>query len=360
MMGTGFRGSEITERGRMAAAPSYPVSRSSMPTARKWEEMRSFSDALISFSEMASALVDDMVELDTAARFGNYLHEHYLLISRTLEKVLLKLGSCCITKAVLEQKGFSFPDFAGLCIAHLYERVSFHFRKCHAAIREVKNKDYQFWAKLVEMECRWYTLADRLRATQVKITEIREGKIDIDKWLKKQQALEGKGRSTDRGGQMPAGGTSSVQTKALPVMGDVIRKLEAQGQMPAPETLRNPNNKFSENKTDIKEIIPAEITGEKERLSRDSDNTLKNRKSNIAELIRMKKAAMEKARAGEQASSADPVPDRGGKQDRPAQAAPKEETELQQEFADSIREVWNSFRKHPELIMTGGPPPGRA
>ena len=77
-------------------------------------------------------------------------------------------------KAVLEQEGFTFTRLDDLSAEALYCCVSFNFRKCHAALKEGREKHIADF-KLLDLECRLFELADRLRSTGDKVRMIREG-----------------------------------------------------------------------------------------------------------------------------------------------------------------------------------------
>ena len=100
------------------------------------EDPSLFSEDPISFEEMTAYLFEDVERNYNFSKILNRFSDHYLDVSHSVEKGIGKLASCCLTKTVLEQKGYQFPYLQGLCIDELYRMVSFNYRKCHAAITE--------------------------------------------------------------------------------------------------------------------------------------------------------------------------------------------------------------------------------
>ncbi len=92
-----------------------------------------------------------------------------------LESFIKQAGTYCLTKAVLEQKGFSFPKLEDLTILKLVRMTSFHIRKCHAAIDGLYRDNNKLGSVYLQWELRWISLSERLKATGLKIQKIQEG-----------------------------------------------------------------------------------------------------------------------------------------------------------------------------------------
>ena len=146
-----------------------------------------FSEDPLDFEESAAMLREDVLKIYHFTMILNRFSEKFQQVSRALARGIAKLASCCVTKAVLEKKGFRFPKLEDVKIEGMYCMVSFNFRKCHAAIQATTNNNYLMWAHLVDIEFNWHTLAERLRATEEKIRRIREGKVNIDSMLSRAQ-----------------------------------------------------------------------------------------------------------------------------------------------------------------------------
>ena len=199
------------------------------------EQITDFSSDPISFEEMTSAVFTDIKQLEGLAVVKNRFSEAYLDISRRLEKGIAELASCAITKTVFEQKGYRFASLEKLTIPLLYSMLSFHFRKCHAAVQGYAFKNQQAWMQMLEMEMRWYNLAKRLKATDDKIKLIREGKLNPDSIINYLHAYAawGKTASSNKENQTTAPKKAKThepkalpptQAPAFPMMGDFLRE----------------------------------------------------------------------------------------------------------------------------------------
>ena len=147
------------------------------------EEPDMFSTDPLDFEESTLALLEDVQEIYEYTQILNRFSDKYQKVSWALAKGLVKLASCCVTKAVLEKKGFRFPKIETLEIPSLFCVAAFNFRKCHTAIKETTNKNYLMWARLIEIEFGWHSLYERLIATEEKIRNIRSGKINVDSMI---------------------------------------------------------------------------------------------------------------------------------------------------------------------------------
>ena len=190
------------------------------------EKITDFSSDPISFEEMTSAVFTDIKQLEGLAVVKNRFSEAYLDISRRLEKGIAELASCAITKTVFEQKGYRFASLENLTIPLLYSMLSFHFRKCHAAVQGYAFKNQQAWLQMLEMEMRWYNLAKRLKATDDKIALIRVGKLDPDSIINKlhanaarEETAAPKKEENNAPKALPP-----AQATAFPMMGDFLRE----------------------------------------------------------------------------------------------------------------------------------------
>ena len=154
-----------------------------MPERLPMEDPALFSEDPLDFEESAAMLREDVLEIYHFTMMLNRFSDKFQKVSRALARGIAKLASCCVTKSVLEMKGFRFPKLHDLEIGGLFCMASYNFRKCHAAIAGTKNNNYPMWAQLVDIEFGWHTLAERLKATEEKIQKIRDGKINIDSML---------------------------------------------------------------------------------------------------------------------------------------------------------------------------------
>ena len=217
-------------------AQGFPKSRYAFAgEALPREQITDFSSDPISFEEMASAVFTDIKQVEGLAVVTNRFSETYIDISRRLEKGIAELASCAITKTVFEQKGYRFASLEKLTIPLLYSMLSFHFRKCHAAVQGYAFKNQQAWMQMLEMEMRWYNLAKRLKATDDKIKLIREGKLNPDSIINKLHADAAREKTAAPKKENQTTAPKKVETNepkalppaqapAFPMMGDFLRE----------------------------------------------------------------------------------------------------------------------------------------
>ena len=186
-----------------------------------YETMDTFSESPLDFEEYAEALMDDLSDIYALTGMYNRFSPNYLSSCELLEKIIRQLGRCCVTKEVLEQKGFAFPKLERLTVGSLYGSLSFNFRKCHAAVKEGRQKNIVD-LKLLKMECRLYELAEHLKATAEKVSLIRSGKIDPDTMLDRAVVFRRSPSQTTAPSlrRIPDG-----KPKALPILGSVAREM---------------------------------------------------------------------------------------------------------------------------------------
>ena len=137
----------------------------------------------LEFEEMTSALWRLVNRVHYAATRYNRCSPYYLMLIYRLEKLIRHMGSYCITRAVLEQSGKTFPKLEGLSIKELYCMVSLHFRKCCMAFDTISESRQGQDMTIAGWVFRWAALAERLRSTQQKIDDIRAGKLNAERLL---------------------------------------------------------------------------------------------------------------------------------------------------------------------------------
>ena len=189
------------------------------------ESFENFSECPLTFEEMAAGMRKDLEKVYTLTGTLNRFSADYPLVCRQLERMIKRMGSCCVTKAVLEQKGFDFPTLKDLDMKDLYCMVSFNFRKTRTAFHDSERLKDCADMGLLELECRWVDLAERLKLTEEKIRMIRSGKLNADRMLERAELFKGeKGYSrkhADTQKALPGG-------RALPVIGSVARQMIAE------------------------------------------------------------------------------------------------------------------------------------
>ena len=188
------------------------------------ESCDEFSTSPFEFRESSKILWEDTQLIYQHACTVNRFTEDYLKLCGRLEKNIKQVGSLCITKAVLEQKGLVFPELSGMDISGLIGMVSYHLRKCHAAFRSIYRHSNFLGMSYLNWEFRWVELGNRLKSTDVKIQNILEGKVNVDSMLRREES-----RGEPRQKKEPAAAVSvpglQVNPAAMPVNGSLVRTL---------------------------------------------------------------------------------------------------------------------------------------
>lgn len=188
------------------------------------EDFNAFSDAPYEFENSTQLLWDDTGRVYYHACTANRFSENYLQYCVQLEKNIKELGSCCLTKAVLEQHGQKFEKLSELNINALVRMVSFHLRKAHAALDGIYQDNNLLGMTYLNWEFRWVGLGNRLKATEVKINKIKEGKINTEKWLEQAEVFKGEERRNDKA-EIAQPAALRINASALPIKGSMARQL---------------------------------------------------------------------------------------------------------------------------------------
>ena len=188
------------------------------------EVLNTFSNAPYEFEQTSSVLWGDTQQIYYHACIANRFSENYLLLCNQLEKNIKQLGSFCLTKAVLEQKGMEFPKLADMTVKELVCMVSYHFRKAHAALQGIYRDNDLLGLTYLNWEFRWVGLGNRLKATEVKIRRIKEGKYKTDSIFEESNTFKGEPRSNgDDACKTPQ--SLRANPAALPVKGSMAREM---------------------------------------------------------------------------------------------------------------------------------------
>ena len=183
-----------------------------------------FCSSPIDFESSALLVWEDTLKIYDHACIENRFSENYLKYCALLEKNIKQVGSLCLTKAVLEQNGMSFPGLGAMNIRELLGMVSFHFLKCHAALDGLYKDNDLLGLSYLDWEVRWLGLGSRLRATDLKIQKISEGKVDTISLFRQEQAIRECSRNND---SVPAGSPRSLplNSGALPICGSMAKEM---------------------------------------------------------------------------------------------------------------------------------------
>jgi len=211
-----------------------------------YESFESFSTDPLTFNETGLRLQAEAYKSFEMMRILNRHSPLYIEMSRRMEKLIGLMGSFCITRAVLEQQGCSFPILSELTIGCLREMTAFNFRKAYGSYM-TGIMLYNYKDDMLDLSIRWAALDSRLKATEEKIEKIRSGAIKVS--TEPRTTGSGSHPETEAGGKDPV--PFSPQERALPVDKAAVRELTKQDDalQPAEEIRNEPEN-------------PAEISAE--------------------------------------------------------------------------------------------------
>ena len=175
-----------------------------------------FSMEPLGFVETTMRLQTEAMELFNMVGRVSRFSPLFPRMSAQLERMVYRLGSCCLTKAVLEQQaGESFLLLEGLTIGWLRGMTAFNFRKCYASFMESRAEG-GYRPEAFELSVRWAALDKRLQATGGKIEKIRSGQIKIEPAGEEKPAEPRKESAADR---EPCADAAPIapNSKALPI-----------------------------------------------------------------------------------------------------------------------------------------------
>lgn len=187
-----------------------------------FESKEDFSSDPLSFEKSALIIWEDTQKIYDHACTENRFSENYLKYCAQLERNIKHAGSLCLTKTVLEQNGFEFPQLENMTIRELAGMVSFHLLKCHAALDGIYKDNNFLGLTYLNWEIRWFDLENRLKATEVKIQKIREGKINTEKMLQQEQVFKDE-LPAEKNHRCGSPKSLRINANALPLDGSMAR-----------------------------------------------------------------------------------------------------------------------------------------
>ncbi len=199
-----------------------------------FEPLDTFSTEPLGFTETAMRLQAEAAELFHMICKVSRFSPLFIRMSGQFEKMVNQLGSCCITKAVMEQQGDTFDLLEMLTIDKLRGWTALNFRKSYAAFMD-SHADGRYKPAAFDLSVRWAALDRRLLATAEKIEKIRSGKLNIDLMEKETPAGPRQVSSGDE--KTPAESTSfTPKAGALPIDKAAVREAEKQRAAEASDT----------------------------------------------------------------------------------------------------------------------------
>ena len=188
------------------------------------ESTNEFSDDPFVFEESAKLLWEDTRIAYHHACIENRFTDEYLKLCTRLEKNIRQVGSCCLTKAALEQEGRTFSGLDSMNIYELLKMVSYHLRKCHAAFREIYQEDSLLGLSYLNQEVRWVELGNRLKATDLKIQKIKDGQISVEDTVKREEPKAAEPCETTGTAAEKEPRSLRLSPAALPIDGSLVKE----------------------------------------------------------------------------------------------------------------------------------------
>jgi len=214
-----------------------------------------YNSAPLEFEEMMGILWHVANSLHYAAtRYDRHSTQYFTLL-KELEKQIKQLGSFCVTRAVLEKSGTTFPDTEDMTVKELYCMVSLHFRKCALAQRDLEASEHIVDMNTAGWLFRLAALAGRLQATEEKIRKIKDGKINIESLLERAQVYKDEPRlRRDRSERRVS---PPMRARAFPILKSFAKELQKARAEDAKEAAGpGPENAVKTERPAEKEIIP--------------------------------------------------------------------------------------------------------
>ena len=149
-----------------------------------YEQLSDFSTDNMSFEDITAVIMDHTEDLFALTATQDRFSSEYLSSCRTLLKAIRHLGSSFLTKTALIARDFDVPKLEPLTARRLQEMVSFHIRKCDAAMKEIRANGGDFSFEHYDLLLELANSSQRLRATQYKAS-------DVKSWIIKPYQLAG-------------------------------------------------------------------------------------------------------------------------------------------------------------------------
>ena len=209
-----------------------------------------FPTMAMSFCHINAMIMEQTEELFAVTRCADRFSPQYLKLCKTLEKTVNHLGSSFITKEAMSHKSFfDVSEIESLSAQHLYEMICFNFRKCDAALNQIKLDRHEFDLDYFHQMLSFARTMERLEGAERRAYEYDHGFKDPYDRFKPVDSF------TDKAGNPKPDkrnkkGISFRSTPSFPIRYDVLE---------AAETQENRNTGISGEDHLDDEIIEAEI-----------------------------------------------------------------------------------------------------
>ena len=223
----------------------YPSLMTEPPFSLPDETLDDLDLTPIEFREAAEMITESMAAWYGVCVRANRLSKGYLDSVFQMIAVMKQAAGCCITKAVLEQDGESFPSLEHLDIDTMYSTASSLFRKTHDAAMHYLKNGHSCSGRALAAEMALFDLLRRLQATSERITKIREKHIGSEKILAMRQGHPAP--SKGKRDSSPSAANPVKKAVSFPVRSRFLKKTADNGsaEKPAPLPPSVPGTLFS-------------------------------------------------------------------------------------------------------------------
>ena len=138
-----------------------------------------FPTTAMSFCHINAMIMEQTEELFAVTRCADRFSPQYLKLCKTLEKTVNHLGSSFITKEAMSHKSYyDVSEIESLSAQHLYEMICFNFRKCDAALNQIKLDRHEFDTDFFHQMLSFAKIMERLSAAEHRAYEYDHGFTD--------------------------------------------------------------------------------------------------------------------------------------------------------------------------------------
>lgn len=139
------------------------------------EHLSDFETDGMTYLDISAAILDQTENLFQVTGECNRFAPEYLSYCKTLITAVNHLGSAFMTKTAMHCRNFSTDQVETLTVERLNRMLSFNFRKCNAALTEIREKRQEFDLNYFNMLLSFDTAMQRLRATQKRAYDMNLG-----------------------------------------------------------------------------------------------------------------------------------------------------------------------------------------
>ena len=187
-----------------------------------------FPTMAMSFCHINAMIMEQTEELFAVTRCADRFSPQYLKLCKTLEKTVNHLGSSFITKEAMSHKSYyDVSEIESLSAQHLYEMICFNFRKCDAALNQIKLDRHEFDTDFFHQMLSFAKIMERLSAAEHRAYEYDHGFTDTYERTKSVLSFTDKAGNPEPDKRNKKG-ISFRSTPSFPIRYDVLEEAKTQ------------------------------------------------------------------------------------------------------------------------------------